>query len=211
MNYVYVIRDKDGKCYVGQAEKPFRRWSAHVKNAYRGGTTRIQVAIREQGLLAFTFQVVSEHQTIDEAYRAEVEAIKTYDSYGESGYNDTLGGEGIVGFKPSKESRLKMSQARIGKVNSPETRKKISIANKGKQYSEETKRKLSESNRGKHDHRGERHPSATLSDEQAIEIRKLWHSCTVTRDELCRRYGIHRWVLNTLLNGDTYAHLPLRP
>jgi len=74
------------------------------------------------------------------------------------GYNLTLGGEGILGLKFSKESKLKMSNSQKGKLLSESTKKNISNAlkgrnlnggwNKGKSWNEETKIKMSKSHLG---------------------------------------------------------------
>jgi hypothetical protein len=88
--------------------------------------------------------------------------------------NTTNGGEGILGYKHTKETRIKMSIAkkgirfsqehcqkmseirkgkpngRLGCHESWEHRQKISKALKGRSTSEETRKKLSESNMGKH-------------------------------------------------------------
>jgi hypothetical protein len=59
--------------------------------------------------------------------------------------NRTDGGEGIA--NPSKETRKKMSEAKLGKKRSIETRKKMSEAKKGKKrkpFTEEHKRKMRE-------------------------------------------------------------------
>lgn len=74
-------------------------------------------------------------------------------------FNYTIGGDGIRGFKHSKETKQKISESLkgenhplYGKSPSEETRMKMSKNNarywKGKHLSEETKRKLSEANKG---------------------------------------------------------------
>ena len=71
-------------------------------------------------------------------------------------FNFTKGGEGLMGFKHSEESKLKMSKTRTGKSLSKKHRKKISEANSGKnhhfygkKHSKETRRKIGEANKGK--------------------------------------------------------------
>ena len=63
--------------------------------------------------------------------------------YRETLVNSTDGGEGLE--NPSKETRLKMSIANIGRIESEETRKRKSEIAKARKWSEETKRKMSES------------------------------------------------------------------
>lgn len=73
--------------------------------------------------------------------------------------NMTDGGDGMVGFKHSKESIIKMSLAKKGKVKSDETKLNMAKAQKGKVVSEETRKKLSEVQKGK-----------TLSEEHKLKI-----------------------------------------
>jgi hypothetical protein len=61
-------------------------------------------------------------------------------------FNFTIGGEGVLGFKHSNESRKKMSEAHKGKKFSLKHRQAISNANKGNVHSEETKKKMRENN-----------------------------------------------------------------
>ena len=83
-------------------------------------------------------------------------------------FNFTLGGDGMVGYVPSKETREKLSKANkgkkrpelskrmigennhfYGKTHSLESREKMSKARKGKTFSQEHKDKLSKSLKGK--------------------------------------------------------------
>lgn len=58
------------------------------------------------------------------------------------------GNSNVLGFKHSKESKLKMSKAKLGHVTTKETRRKISEANKGQVRSEEMRKRMSESRKG---------------------------------------------------------------
>ena len=70
-------------------------------------------------------------------------------------FNFTLGGDGMIGYTPSKKTREKMSKAHKGKIFSQEHRQRLSISKKGennpmfgKTLSKETKEKLSKANKG---------------------------------------------------------------
>src|ERR1700676_4955980 len=84
--------------------------------------------------------------------KAEIYYIRKFDSKNK-GYNLTDGGDGVSGCHPSKETRIKLSNAK--KNMSPETRAKLSIAalgNKrcvGRKLSVETKAKIGAGNKGK--------------------------------------------------------------
>ena len=68
--------------------------------------------------------------------------IRKFNSFGENGYNLTLGGEGALGYNFSEEQKKKMSEIRKGIV-----------------FTDETKMKMSLSGKGKHDHKGEKNPN----------------------------------------------------
>jgi hypothetical protein len=62
--------------------------------------------------------------------------------------NRTDGGEGISGYKHTKEVKEKLRQHSTGRYYSEETRKKISDNTKGKKRTEEQKKRISESQKG---------------------------------------------------------------
>ena len=71
-------------------------------------------------------------------------------------FNFTIGGNGVLGFKHSEETKKKISESKkgknhlmFGKHHSEESIKKMSKAKKGKKLSEETKKKLSKANKEK--------------------------------------------------------------
>lgn len=63
-------------------------------------------------------------------------------------FNFTKGGEGIIGFKHSKETKCKLSNHFTGKKLSEETITKMSASKKGVPLSEEHKKNLSKSRKG---------------------------------------------------------------
>lgn len=75
--------------------------------------------------------------------------------YGRSDLNEgtlvnmTNGGDGMLGYKHSREHLEKMSKLLKGRVFSEETKQKMSKAKKGSTVSEETKQKLKIANKGK--------------------------------------------------------------
>lgn len=99
--------------------------------------------------------------TREEAIVKEIEYIKTFKSLGANLVNSTSGGDGVRGFEPSLETRLKQSQAKInnpvrywkgkkrgkikgfgegrkaGYIVSEETKDKIRIAHMGKKLSKD--------------------------------------------------------------------------
>ena len=120
--YVYLIQNfENGKVYVGQhighdLEHYFLH--RHIRPALRGRGKRrlICKAIRKYGPESFSIAPIIECGTKEELDLWEKTFIKLFDSTNLSlGYNLTAGGEGTIGFKPTAETLLKLSNIRKGK------------------------------------------------------------------------------------------------
>lgn len=130
----------NSKNYIGWTKRkdPIKRFYYHQYSAFSlNSQAALHKAIRKYGIENFIFEII--FQSKDENYiRYEMETyfIKLYDSFGVNGYNMTLGGDGISGYKWTKEQRENMSKVQKGlltgekngmyrKTHSTETRKKI--------------------------------------------------------------------------------------
>lgn len=175
----YLIDQYDRIGYVGKADYMNKRLTGH-KYASNKSKRYIYCWIRSVGFENIKMVL------IEECYfsiwqERESYWIAEYKKNGCKLTNHTLGGEGTSGFKPSEETRKKLSEVHIGFIPSEETRNKISIANTGKVRTKETIDKLSES------HKGYKH-----TDEQKIKIglaglgRKDTEETTKKRKE-CRK------------------------
>jgi len=159
---IYKATNKlDGKIYIGKtSQKLTNRIKRHLRSDYY-----FSRALRKHGLESFDFTVIEELDCNKTASCREQYWIKFYKSKGENGYNLTDGGEGITGWKHSKETRRKISQANEGQVFSDETRKKLSeahlgvslsikhrknigLAHLGYKHSKESRRRMSFGQRG---------------------------------------------------------------
>ncbi len=157
---VYMHISPSGKRYVGiTCLKPKKRWAngkGYKKNKY------FINAINKYGWDNFQHIIVAKGLDEETAKWLEIELIRVWDSTNPNkGYNITFGGDGGNGYKPSDETRKKMSEAKKGKYlgekhpmygkygeNNP---------NYGKTRSEETKKKMSENHS---DFKGKNHPQA---------------------------------------------------
>ena len=149
MSYtVYMhINKTNGKKYVGftgQALK--KRWG----NGLNYTSKYFRNAILKYGWDGFLHIELMWNLTEIEAKKNEIIFINAYKSNkAESGYNLTSGGEGVSGYKPTKETLKRLSESHKGIKLSDEAKEKLSKFNKGKKLSEEHKRKLSLSGIGK--------------------------------------------------------------
>ncbi len=144
MAVIYKATNRiNGKSYIGYASNFKKRQIYHRSVSHRG-KSYFHNAIKKHGWDNFEWSILKENATHeDEKY-----FIKEYNTFND-GYNLTLGGEGLLGFSPSSETREKISQSEKGKVVSGETKKRISDAGKGRRHSAEAKRKISETSKGR--------------------------------------------------------------
>jgi group I intron endonuclease len=147
-SYIYVIENKvNGKAYIGKANNIKRRWVAHQGNA-KFGSTPLYKAMRKYGIENFDISVVDSSD--DENYTLKVlepKWIAKYLSDGAQLYNLTKGGDGILGYNHTDETKSKMSESQKGKVISEECRQKIRESLLGRSPTEETRKKISEANK----------------------------------------------------------------
>lgn len=169
--YVYLHRNTvNGKGYVGWTSTSMEwRWRRHCYSAQEGSRLYFHAAIRKYGIESFTHEILDVLATEAGAKRAEKLWIKRLGTFG-SGYNLTMGGEGVMGLRypVSEETRQKMSKAHKGRKltpahiarlrevkrgvklgpHSPESNELRSKALKGRSTSDETRKKIAESKRG---------------------------------------------------------------
>jgi len=101
------------KCYIGVTTKGvYHRQKQHLAAARYGKKgAKFYNAIRKYGENNFWFYILAVCEDFDEALREEMEFIKAL----KPEYNMTIGGEGVVGYKFSKEVKLKNVESRRAK------------------------------------------------------------------------------------------------
>lgn len=159
--YIYQICfPTTNKSYIGQTNNLKKRTHNHLCSKYPVGN-----ALRKYD----DWQICILHTVKDKdtANLIEIEEIRNFNSIRPNGYNLTRGGEGVWGYKYTKEDKEKNRQSHLGKHHSDETKTKIGISNKivlnrpevkaklraaniGKRFTEEHKAKLSIAHKGKH-------------------------------------------------------------
>lgn len=148
---IYVLAESDGKIrYIGKTILSLdRRLSNHLTEGRRGVKNRRCNWIRSvlsRGCIP-RIQLIGEVE--GDGCKEEIAWIEYFKNEGVDLVNGTNGGDGVNGWKPSKEIRTKISQALRGCIRSEETRRKIGEASRGRIHSETTRRKISEANRGR--------------------------------------------------------------
>lgn len=155
-NYtVYVHISPSNKRYVGITRQNIKnRWKngAGYKSGY------FHNAINKYGWNNFKHIIIAENLSCDDAKEMEKLLIATYKSNNKKyGYNLTNGGDGMNGFKPSEETKEKISNSlkgnipwNKGKTNiyTKESLNKMSVSAKNRKkvvhfkHTEETKEKI---------------------------------------------------------------------
>lgn len=158
---VYVITNNvNGKNYVGVSIEPDKRWKDH-KYASKKSEYPIYKAMRKYGVDKFSFKIICWADNFKAALKIEMDSRRL----GLGSYNQTMGGEGIAGYRHTDEAKAKISEAHSGLIRTPEMKKKISdtlsgvpriwqasektlqimsTAMSGRTLAEETRQKISE-------------------------------------------------------------------
>lgn len=145
MGCIYRIINKiDGKSYIGQScfDNPKRRFNTHKNLSKKIDSNQyLYRAIRKHGIENFDFTLicVCDNKELNDL---EIKYIKEFNTFGENGYNMTIGGQGTKCYKPTAETIERLRISSTGRFPNDETRKKISEGLMGHGCSEETREKL---------------------------------------------------------------------
>ena len=104
------------------------RLHGHYKSTRNGSTGLLHRAFRKYGCTNFCINILEQGE--NSIYGLTI-AEPMYIKWLKPEYNMTNGGEGTLGWKPSKETRDKLRRAPLGKKASNETKKKMSLSQKG--------------------------------------------------------------------------------
>lgn len=159
----------NGKRYIGWtftnvsqsiSEAMERRWKDHCYDAQTGSTRVFHNAIRKYGTSDKVWEhtileVMNTQEAVKHAEKLWIAHLRTNHirkHEGHVGYNMTDGGDGVVGYIPTLEVKLKMSLAHKGHKKTPEHCENLRISNTGKKRSPETCARIGASKIG------EKHP-----------------------------------------------------
>lgn len=109
--FVYlVICLATGKGYVGITSRTVhQRWKVHCRDARKGQGFLLHAAIRKHGEDRFSIRTLNEASSWAEACELERSAITEHGTFGEGGYNLTIGGDGTAGLEKSTATRALLS------------------------------------------------------------------------------------------------------
>jgi len=196
--YIYCVTNKlNNKSYVGQSVDPQERWSKHILDAIRkiGKTAAskkfaFQNAIAKYGQDNFTWQIIEEIETLEDANDAEEFYISYLGTLAPNGYNLLPGGNNR---HPNANTKKKISD-KLKIVGSFVGKRGAAHPNFGRKITEEIKIKqrvkLS----------GNEGPNKRITSEIAREIYlKCLNDKTLNAKKLAAEYDLgHNTVLNIL-------------
>lgn len=121
IHYIYKITNlKNNKIYIGKHS------SKKTNDNYYGSGVAIKRAIKKYGKENFKKEILCYCDNEKELNAKERYYINFYDTY-KKGYNMTFGGEGMLGYKPSEQQKIRQSMTQKLKfMNEPEYREKLS-------------------------------------------------------------------------------------
>lgn len=153
--YAYIDKEKNNKIvYIGidsYIDKN-KRYNDHISSSKYDDQPFNRVLQNNPN--RYKYKVLKKGNFSNNLLKAlEVIYIKRY----QPKFNFTVGGDGVLGYKHSKEIKKKISEANKGRKFSKKHKKNLSLSHKGKNnpffgkhHSEKTKKKISKANTGKH-------------------------------------------------------------
>jgi group I intron endonuclease len=178
-----VTNQVNGKIYIGKTTRTLaQRKAAHLCDARKNKNYTFYRALRKYGFDNFSWEIIDSCSLIDDLIASEIRHIAEYKSHGPLGYNETDGGEGVLGMVFSTKTKIKRSAAvsgdknpmfgshRVGKENpfygrrhSQQSIEKMRAARIGKSPSADTRKKLSAAKMGAKNHLfGKHHTVAAI-------------------------------------------------
>jgi group I intron endonuclease len=147
---LYLVTSPSGKKYVGITSLGLkRRWFFHCWESSKGSPLLLHRAIRKYGKDAMVVTELARADTWATVCEMEKAAIVFHGSRASAGYNSTDGGEGMLGYVVSEETRKRLSSSLKGKLRSEETKKRMSTGMNGLVKSPEHCANISKAKLGK--------------------------------------------------------------
>jgi len=219
MNKYYLYRhirlDKNEPVYIGIGSKQ-NRPHPHFKSEYRRAfeTNRKESYIWNNIISKTEYEIEILFESDDYKFikQKEIEFIELYGRINRNAgclANMTDGGDGFIGYVPSKEKIEIHRKKMTGRIQSEFEKQKRIESKKGYKHSEETKIKIANSHKGKivsRDHIEKLHKGQILANSKPIEQYDLegnfirsWQSATVAAKEI----GLHPTSIRHCVQGKT--------
>lgn len=199
INYsVYKIKNKiTNQCYIGVDSyypKRIKQHQSRLKNN-KHRNKHLQASYNKYGIENFSFELLESCDTREIMLNKEIQYIEYFKSL-EKGFNHTIGGEGSIGYKHSKESLFKMSSWK--RIITDDWKNNISKATKGVKKKKGIKRK----NHPNYNKwlGGEKHPTAKFKQSDINEMRNLYSNGMSLKDLSIKFNSSKTYICNIVNN-----------
>ena len=178
--YIYKIPFPNGKCYIGLTARTIKeRWDEHNKDAKAGDMRCLFASLRKYNMVdTFQMIVIDTAETEKELCEKEIAHIEIHNSHYKRGYgyNMTDGGEGVIGYSHTDETKEKLRTSTLKQFESTEARQKQSEALKNyfennpeaRQKNSESQKKYNKDNPEK----GKKHSEVMKKHYESTEARQ---------------------------------------
>lgn len=221
INYIYKISNSiNSKIYIGKTVQPryrFRQYVSVVNCMDSVRCKKIHKAMIEIGIEKFTFEVIEAVENSASASGREDYWIDFYKSNtDECGYNENGGierGDNRDSYRRKMSERMSTSfNPMKGKKHTSDTKNKLSSFFSGdknpfygKKHSKETKYKIGLNSALRNT--GANNPRSKLSDEQVVEIRKLWSTGQFTKSEIAITFNVTATTISQIIRRKTRKNI----
>jgi group I intron endonuclease len=183
--YTYIITNIiNGNKYVGKTKCPYTRWMAHKNAALKNDAKKYSLhnAMAKHGLEYFTFEIIGVFETEKQSFENEIKVIDGLKKLNTLLYNNTIGGEGTVGYKATDELKEHYS-----------SRMKNFHSDPNNVFYQKTRM------------------SRKLSDDDVIFLRKALTEQTMTAKDIGRKFKINHKAVFSIGLGKTYKDVDYPP
>lgn len=142
-NYkIYCHTTPSGKKYIGITKQDLTHRFGKSGEKYKR-CTAFWKAIEKYGWNNIKHEVIDNAFSLEEANEKEKFYIKLYKTNDKNyGYNCTIGGDGVSGWKPTEEQRIKNSNSKKEMWKNPQIRKRLTDERKARGNSKQEKERL---------------------------------------------------------------------
>jgi len=207
--YVYKITNLvNGKIYIGKTADVRKRWNKHKAAARKKSKkdyTYVHRALNKYGFDNFSVETIAEYDLEKDCLTAETAFIKLYNTRDRDiGYNLTDGGDGPSGFKPSDETRRKMSEAKKGKYVGEEN------PFYGKRHTEEYKRQSSKRMKDAYAKNPQKYDQlniqqCALTTQECLGIQRQYLQQQTSMEELAKNHSTNLHTIHSIIHGTYFA------
>lgn len=219
MFYIYALENlQNHKLYIGvTSETPKQRFQRHVNLSKRDKGYTIQQAIRKYGRDSFEVIILTTASDAQSAFELEKKYIQWFDTCEGVGYNDTIGGLGVVNLHSTEYGKSEFTEKEVFSLrkrfveeqplSTYEMAEKLDVTAKGLHsmlvgdtYSDiEVPDGMEAAMRIRNE--GSNSPVAKLSESDVIKIRNKYANGKATQKDLAKQFDVSSHQISRIVRG----------